>query len=712
MGNQYNLHTKVKSKQLLLNELRTYKSLVGASVSFLILGTLMAFLIYKIIILNDKSDTKLAKKSFFLDLDSEDAQVYNVGEFGFDFAFTVNGPNGLMNQSIGYFSLNQVEVYIDQATNKSVKSKKSIEYDICGDKYYNFKNKEKTRVYGINKFYCPVQKDFMFSLAMVNSYFDFNNFTQPVQQFIDDSLYFEIEPETWKGANVYLQPNNAQLQDEILSFSDQELQFFQVRLVYGIGDLLGDVGGFKESLLLIGMLLVGFIQERLFLSSLLKHIYQVEKTTNGTEDQDEKRSFYSDEENDQNKKIQNSSHKTVSVTSETQSQQSSKNTKAFKVRKSEFRLKKMIQKESRDSQGEYYVSKFGQLEQKEKDQIVEQIFGRLRFKYSFKDILSYLLRFACCLKYKSMMLNQKLRKHALFDKGQEKLLEELDCVTLLKSIRTLKLFQQVFLNENQKLLMKFQRKMLIDSDSTSSDSDRNDQDNLKLIESKNYAIQIQTKNKVRSSIYEFTNQKELKDIDQRLLKGVFVKKLKQKKKAEFFTTYQNMIINRLTNPDKISSSQNTQILLTQQPPSANSHYGPKRINFFQQISGQAKTELKISQPISNQISKMRTQMIASEWNNDAFDARSQQNFEFNRKDTQQKLQFRINDIDSFLDEDISPKKDLSESNRQFIDGDKNQNNLEGSKDEFNLKELEDEIMLSDQELDSFGSLKRQRKILQ
>jgi hypothetical protein len=40
------------------------------------------------------------------------------------------------------------------------------------------------------------------------------------------------------------------------------------------------VGGFKESLLMIGLLLVGFIQERLFFSSLLKHIYQVEKKDN------------------------------------------------------------------------------------------------------------------------------------------------------------------------------------------------------------------------------------------------------------------------------------------------------------------------------------------------------------------------------------------------------------------------------------------------
>jgi hypothetical protein len=41
-----------------------------------------------------------------------------------------------------------------------------------------------------------------------------------------------------------------------------------------------------------------------------------------------------------------------------------------------------------------------------------------------------------------------LRKHYLFDKGSEKLADELDCITLVKSIRTLKLITQVFLNRD------------------------------------------------------------------------------------------------------------------------------------------------------------------------------------------------------------------------------------------------------------------------
>lgn len=51
--------------------------------------------------------------------------------------------------------------------------------------------------------------------------------------------------------------------------------------------------------------------------------------------------------------------------------------------------------------------------------------------------------------------------------------------------------------------------MVLDSESSSSDSDRNDQDTLKLFESKNYVLKATIRNKVRTSIDEITKQKEL-----------------------------------------------------------------------------------------------------------------------------------------------------------------------------------------------------------
>jgi hypothetical protein len=45
------------------------------------------------------------------------------------------------------------------------------------------------------------------------------------------------------------------------------------RKVYSLLDLLGDIGGLKESVLLIGFLMVDFFSERLLVSSIMRKMY-------------------------------------------------------------------------------------------------------------------------------------------------------------------------------------------------------------------------------------------------------------------------------------------------------------------------------------------------------------------------------------------------------------------------------------------------------
>ena len=67
------------------------------------------------------------------------------------------------------------------------------------------------------------------------------------------------------------------------------------------------------------------------------------------------------------------------------------------------------------------------------------IFNRIRFRYSLGDIFRYFSNCACLRKNRLMAANPDQRKHVLFKKGSEKLADELDCVTIIKSIRMLKL---------------------------------------------------------------------------------------------------------------------------------------------------------------------------------------------------------------------------------------------------------------------------------
>ncbi len=104
-------------------------------------------------------------------------------------------------------------------------------------------------------------------------------------------------------------------------------------------------------------------------------------------------------------------------------------------------------------------------------QILVDLINRQRFNYTAKDILTYIFKCLCCRRKESLRDSDQNLKHFLFDKAEEKLESELDIITLLKSMRKLKLMTQAILTQKNRMLLKFQRKNLIESSSSSSDSD-------------------------------------------------------------------------------------------------------------------------------------------------------------------------------------------------------------------------------------------------
>jgi len=72
--------------------------------------------------------------------------------------------------------------------------------------------------------------------------------------------------------------------------------------------------------------------------------------------------------------------------------------------------------------------------------------NRIRFKYSTKDIIASVFRCIPCRSRKQLRDNRNLRSHYYFAKGEDKLQDELDVVTLLKSVRQLRLLTMALLN--------------------------------------------------------------------------------------------------------------------------------------------------------------------------------------------------------------------------------------------------------------------------
>ena len=97
------------------------------------------------------------------------------------------------------------------------------------------------------------------------------------------------------------------------------------------------------------------------------------------------------------------------------------------------------------------------------------IFNRKIFIYGYWDILQYLFCCVFCRRKSSVKCNLRLRNHSYYRVGANKLEEELDCISVIKAIRQLKLISKVLLTNKQNFIMKFSRANVIDSSSSNSD---------------------------------------------------------------------------------------------------------------------------------------------------------------------------------------------------------------------------------------------------
>jgi len=121
-----------------------------------------------------------------------------------------------------------------------------------------------------------------------------------------------------------------------------------------------------------------------------------------------------------------------------------------------------------------------------------------------------------------MRTKPKFRDHVYFSVGQKKLHNELDCVTIIKSIRKLRILTQLLLTKKQKFLIKFQRDNVIDS-SSSGTSDEGQLNIIDLMKSQNDEHKQIIKEKIEENISSFNN-KDIKGINMRVINGILKKR--------------------------------------------------------------------------------------------------------------------------------------------------------------------------------------------
>lgn len=109
-----------------------------------------------------------------------------------------------------------------------------------------------------------------------------------------------------------------------------------------------------------------------------------------------------------------------------------------------------------------------------------------------------------CLRDINKMKHLKGKEsHFLFDKAESKLKNELDVVRIVKTMRQLKALAHAMLSQKYRLLLKFQRANLVETSSSSSDSDDNMFDDLKLMENNDPWVKLSTYGKMKKKMSKF-----------------------------------------------------------------------------------------------------------------------------------------------------------------------------------------------------------------
>jgi hypothetical protein len=130
-------------------------------------------------------------------------------------------------------------------------------------------------------------------------------------------------------------------------------------------------------------------------------------------------------------------------------------------------------------------------------------FNRSRFSFSVRDVFEYALRCICWRDINGQRRQKGFKKHYLFEKGEEKFNRELDVVKIVKTLRRFKMVSQAMLSQRHRFILKFQRMNLIETSSSSSDSDDHAYDPARLMENGNPLVRLVTYGKIKKMMRQF-----------------------------------------------------------------------------------------------------------------------------------------------------------------------------------------------------------------
>jgi hypothetical protein len=81
--------------------------------------------------------------------------------------------------------------------------------------------------------------------------------------------------------------------------------------------------------------------------------------------------------------------------------------------------------------------------------------NRARFRYTILDILEYMVKCLCIRDIGDDRRSKSYKKHFLFEKAEEKFMNELDVVRIVRTLRKFKMLAQAMLSQRHRLILRF-----------------------------------------------------------------------------------------------------------------------------------------------------------------------------------------------------------------------------------------------------------------
>jgi len=140
----------------------------------------------------------------------------------------------------------------------------------------------------------------------------------------------------------------------------------------------------------------------------------------------------------------------------------------------------------------------GIMEKKHIDTLLSSLVTRQNFYYSHRHMFNYVINCLCYSRRLKRMSNRfSMRPHYLFKRGTKKLDSELDIVGIARAQEKNRVLKNIIMNKGQQLLFNFQRKTILESESSDGTDNLDYQD---LLEHETPLIRIFTLQKMKKAV--------------------------------------------------------------------------------------------------------------------------------------------------------------------------------------------------------------------